>query len=601
MNAARKAVKKNPYSAEAWTNLGSFFASRGRLEKAKDCFTKAIQLSPQSAAALNNLATVCQRLGQYDVAKQYYDSALTLAPGSPDIILNLASLLGTLGSYREALDLIHLILRKSPSLAKVHLVASAIAANLGQFHDALTSIDKARALSSNLPTLATRRADILRELGRCDEALAECEIVLAEKPEDAETLHVKALILRALNKADQALACLATAESVSGTPAKIIADKAWFLAELGRKQEALDALDQALRKQRDLAVAWYCKSFLTRYQSVNSDILTMETLSAKSDLNFRDRLGLHFALGKAYLDIGDGEKAFANLGMGNKLKRSVIDYNRFEEENRVTEIIEAFRNLPSNLPTVSHSIPGRPIFVFGMPRSGTTLIDQILASHRLVSSIGEGRHIDDAGQNWITAFKSGSTPVVSASEQWVRKYVEAINVAACEGHPFVDKTPANFRFAGVIRALFPEARMIHCRRTPLDTCLSCYSLLFTHGHEYTYDLTELGHYYRLYQRLMAHWQATLPPGSMLEVDYESLVDDTAGQIRRMLDYCSLPWDENCLKFHETRRIVATASLDQVRSPIYRSSVGRAQRFRAWLSPLEAALQVPTAAACTTNS
>jgi hypothetical protein len=153
----------------------------------------------------------------------------------------------------------------------------------------------------------------------------------------------------------------------------------------------------------------------------------------------------------------------------------------------------------------------------------------------------------------------------------------------------VDKMPSNFLHAGLISLILPGARMIHCRRDPLDTCLSCYSLLFTSGHEYSYDLGELGRFYRLYRSLMAHWRRILRPESFLEIDYETLVRNTDGEVRKILDFCGLPWDTACLRFHETNRRVTSASLDQVRSPVYANSIGRAQPFRRWLGTLEAAL------------
>jgi hypothetical protein len=150
---------------------------------------------------------------------------------------------------------------------------------------------------------------------------------------------------------------------------------------------------------------------------------------------------------------------------------------------------------------------------------------------------------------------------------------------------FVDKTNSNFLYAGLISLMMPNARMVHCRRDPLDTSLSCYSLLFARGHEFAYDLSELGHYYRLYQQIMTHWRGILPAETLLEVDYETLVGDTEAQVRKILDFCGLPWNDACLRFHETNRLVTTSSFDQVRSPIYKSSVGRAQMFRPWLEPL----------------
>jgi hypothetical protein len=230
----------------------------------------------------------------------------------------------------------------------------------------------------------------------------------------------------------------------------------------------------------------------------------------------------------------------------------------------------------------------RPIFVFGMPRSGTTLVEQILASHPLVRGTGESAHLDTLAKTAIfLPSLSGLTP--DGLTSCGQRYLAMAGAGVPDQLHFVDKTTTNFLYAGLISLILPKAWMIHCCRNPLDTCLSCYSLLFADGHEFSYDFGELGHYYRLYRELMAHWSNVLPSGTILDIDYEALVNDPEGQVRKILAFCGLPWDASCLRFYETQRLVTTSSLDQVRSPIYRSSVGRSQSFRPWLAELEAAL------------
>jgi hypothetical protein len=229
-----------------------------------------------------------------------------------------------------------------------------------------------------------------------------------------------------------------------------------------------------------------------------------------------------------------------------------------------------------------------PIFVIGMPRSGTTLVEQILASHPLVQGAGElpaMRLIVDSVGAYPDAI------ALLARDQLAslgRQYVERTAALATRRH-LVDKMPANFLYAGLIHLMLPNARIIHCRRDPADTCLSCYTKLFSAEQLFSYDLAELGQFHRAYEALMTHWRAMLPPDRLIDVHYEAVVDDLPRQARRLTDWLALPWDENCLRFHETKRMIRTASLSQVRQPIYRSSKGRWRRYVSQLAPLLEAL------------
>jgi len=237
-----------------------------------------------------------------------------------------------------------------------------------------------------------------------------------------------------------------------------------------------------------------------------------------------------------------------------------------------------------------------PIFVVGMPRSGTTLIEQVLASHARAFGAGELVDLDHvvaalrSTNGAQTAFPEVVTEMTSeALRQAGSRYVERISSAVPNMERIVDKMPMNFRFIGLIYFALPNAKIIHVRRDPVDTCFSCYSLLFTGTQSYAYHLAELGRYYRAYEGLMEHWRQVLPHGLMLEVHYENVVNDLEGEARRIIDYCDLPWDDACLRFHETRRAVQTASAAQVRQPVHRLSIGRWRPYRRMLQPLLEAL------------
>ena len=285
-------------------------------------------------------------------------------------------------------------------------------------------------------------------------------------------------------------------------------------------------------------------------------------------------------LGKALLDAGDPDEAFHHLHRGNGLKRSTQSYDADSTSNWMRSIATSFAE---DAPAAVEWEPGvAPVFVLGMPRSGTSLVEQILASHPAVHGAGEMRARQRLADNL------GTSPAAAPPERLVaagKTYrAKVTDLARAKSH-VIDKMSAHFLHVGLIRRMLPGARIIHCRRDPADTCLSCYTQLFIDAQPFTYDLTELGRFHVDYQALMAHWRATLPQSAFLEVDYEAVVADVEAQARRMLDFVGLPWNEACLAFHRTERPVRTASVNQVRQPIYAGSVGRWRRYASHLGPL----------------
>ncbi|MBV8538494.1 MAG: sulfotransferase, partial [Alphaproteobacteria bacterium] len=305
------------------------------------------------------------------------------------------------------------------------------------------------------------------------------------------------------------------------------------------------------------------------------------------------RSDLHFALGKALGDVGDYAGSFRHLIDGNALKRRGVAYNE-------AAVLEFLKSLA--LVFTREMIAGRqgrgnpsqlPVFIVGMPRSGTTLIEQILASHPQVFGGGELSAFSDVMATFtgLDEALAGADPVAAdaALRDVGTRYVDAVKPLAPGALRITDKMPANFRLAGLIHLALPNARIIHARRNPIDTCLSCFGRAFTGDQPFTYDLAELGRYYRAYDGLMAHWRSVLPERNFLEVTYEEVVGDLEGQARRIVAHCGLDWDEACLQFHRTERLVRTASATQVRQPIYKTSVGRWRAYGELLRPLLTAL------------
>ena len=307
----------------------------------------------------------------------------------------------------------------------------------------------------------------------------------------------------------------------------------------------------------------------------------------------KEAIFLHFALGKSYDDLGDHTKAFPHFIEGSRLKRAALDYDPGATTRHFDSIMSNFDASTINRLRDGGDPSHLPIFVLGMPRSGTTLTEQIIASHPEVHGAGELPDMMAIAQRNIAAANFPDN--VRQLDQtklaaWGAEYVAGLRRRAPDARCITDKMPANFQAIGLIHLMLPNAKIIHVNRNPVDTCLSCFTTLFKEGSlEYTYDLAELGRYYADYVRLMGHWRNVLPDGAFLDIQYEDIVADQEGQARRITEYCGLEWDEACLDFYKSQRVVRTASVTQVRQPIYKSSVERWRPYEKFLEPLLDAL------------
>jgi hypothetical protein len=317
-----------------------------------------------------------------------------------------------------------------------------------------------------------------------------------------------------------------------------------------------------------------------------------------SSLTVHEQIELGFALGKAYADIGAHERAFRRLIDANALKRKQTFYDEGASLAGFERMKAAFTDALMRANEGLGDPSCAPVFILGMPRSGTTLVEQILASHPGLFGAGE---IDDFGKATVASLRRAQRSaqdfpeaISTMSGEQLRRlgedYLGRIRAKAPAAERIANKTPENFRLVGLIHLALPNARIIHMRRDPVDRCVSCFSKLFAENLPYAYDLGELGRYYRAYEDLMAHWRAVLPEGVVLDVRYEEVVADLEGQTRRILDHCRLEWDARCLDFHRAARPVRTASVAQVRQPIYASSVGRWRAYEPFLAPLISALR-----------
>jgi tetratricopeptide (TPR) repeat protein len=368
---------------------------------------------------------------------------------------------------------------------------------------------------------------------------------------------------------------------------------------LGRFEEAERAFERALQLAPREASVHLNLANMGRFKAGDRRMPGLQKLLSEVEaLDVDNQIAAHFAMGKALGDLGQYQDAFRHLLKGNALKRRNIAYDEPQRlamfENIRTTFSQDFMTARSGGSDMSWA----PIFIVGMPRSGTTLMEQVLASHSKVFGAGELETFKEAIAECVSSH--GIVPAYPAlvealARDQIRQlgeiYTTRVRARAPEAERIVDKMPLNFVFVGLIHLALPNARFINVRRDPLDTCVSCFSLLFTGSQPFAYDLAELGRYYRGYEAVMEHWHKVLPPGVMIDVHYEDLVDDLEETARRVLRHCDLNWEDACRDFHDTKRAVRTASLMQVREPVYRRSIGTWRRYAEFLEPLGQALEV----------
>jgi tetratricopeptide (TPR) repeat protein len=363
------------------------------------------------------------------------------------------------------------------------------------------------------------------------------------------------------------------------------------LRTVGRQKEAIEAYRQAAAVRPELSEAWWSLSNLKTFRFEEAEIGAMERQLAVENLPDEACVQFSFALGKAYEDRGDHARAFAFYDQGNRKRRARERYDPVQTETINDRIIQVFDAAFLTAHAGGGDPDPAPIFIVGLPRTGSTLVEQILASHSEVDATHElpegGRLINRINRERKDRVHYPEAVRDFDAAQWTAlggAYLEETRKYRADAPRFVDKMPNNFAVIGLLSLALPNARFINTRRHPLDTCLSCYKQLFARGQPFTYDLMELGEYYLQYERLMAHWHAVLPR-RVLDVQYEEMVADQAGQTRRLLEYCGLPWEDACLQFHETERAIRTASSEQVRRPIYDSSIGIWRNYERELAPL----------------
>ncbi len=583
---------REPGNAEARHYLGAILASAGRIQEAKALMKRALELKPSEFAYLENYVGVLVLAEDFAEALEPSRKALKRQPRNPNLVYLNAASLQKLDRLYEARDGFVALLRLAPGHPEGRKEYAVTLTRLGELEEAQRVIEPLIAERPRFADAYLVRANIHSFRFEFGLALADYERTLALQPNSIDALIGRGAALSQIDRLPEALGCYDQAIALGGDgETRGLAARGAALAEVGETEEARQTLRRATESGVNSGGAWQSFVDLVKFEAGDPAFAAMEARLAETERKRpSEAQALHFALAKAYLDVGDSERAFAHLDAANHMKRAQFAYDADANRTRNAAIAAAFSVETFARFAGAGSHAAAPIFVVGMPRSGTTLIEQILASHPAIHGAGELPALPQIAAE-IGGLPEGLGGLTADDLAGLGDdYLARAGAPPAGKTRVVDKLPGNFVNIGLIRLILPEARIIHVRRDPVDTCLSCYSKNFKGANlPYTYDQTELGLFYRDYESLMAHWRASLPATHFLEVEYEAVVDDLDAQARRMIAFLGLPWDTACLEFHRTKRPVRTASVNQVRKPIYRASVGRWRQHAAFLGPLIKAL------------
>ncbi len=551
-----KAIEQNPKSAEAYFKLGGALKAQGMDEKAEQAFARSREMSPQR--------------GQ----------------------LEQAAMLFAHGKFREAEKVAKELVRQNPHDVNAAVLLARIAIQANCYEDAEALL---RKVVEHTPRFIEAWHDLstaLKEQSKHTEAVEVLDRALEIDPNNAISHYFHAAALAMDARPEQAEVSYKNALKLDPALSGAHLGLGHVLKTLGKQEEGIAAYRKAMELRPNFGEIHYSLSNLKTFVFSDEEIADMVQRLDSGQISNESVVHFSFALGKAFEDARDYDRAFEYYSRANQAHRETIAYDPVQTEIIHSKIRDVFSTeLFEQFSAGSHGCPDpAPIFILGLPRSGSTLLEQILASHSQVDGTSELPDLSLVSQSLTDRARGLTYPGVLPElnpeklRQLGEQYISQTLRHRAGAVYFTDKMPNNFPHIGFIQLILPNATIIDARRHPLDSCLGCFKQHFAKGQTFTYDLFELGEFYLEYQKMMDHWDKVLP-GKVLHVQYEAVVADLENQVRRILDHCGLPFEENCVNFHATDRAVRTASSEQVRQPIYSGSVNTWKRFEKHLEPL----------------
>lgn len=600
--ALRKAIGIDPNYSQAYNNMGIIYYDKKEFDEAAKSYEKALDLNEGYPEAHNNLGNAYRALDRGEEALEHYERAIMLKENYAEAYNNMATVLRDKDLKEEAEHAYKRAIQLKPDYTEAFN-------NLASFYIQEKNTDEALRIlgeglkvdDKNVPILVNV-ARVQLEKNNYEAAEMACKIALQQDPGSAEAECVYGQICHDLDQYDEALGHFEKAIQLNPDYGEANNHYGIALKSVGRLDDAKKQFERTLERNEKAFGAYSNLADLQKFTPKTKLLKKMEKLMKEAEDPDTERyMALHFALGKAYDDSGQYDKAFSHFSRGTKLKRAKLDYKEDDTKAFFEDIKAIFtKDIFGKDRPFEGLETEKPVFVLGMPRSGSTLTEQIISSHPQAFGAGEIKTLARS----IGALRS-KFPNVPRYPAMVGKmnvnhykligelYLEYIDKVGGDALRVTDKMLSNYYFVGLLNLIFPKAKVINIVRNPVDTCLSAYTKLFKDDMPHSYDLGEMGRYYMMYEDIIAHWNKVLPKGYMMQVNYEDVVNDTEGKAKELIDFVGLPWDDACVNFHKSKRPIKTASVVQVRKPVYKTSVERWKNYGAKnLQPLLDALEWP---------
>jgi predicted Zn-dependent protease len=596
LETLRGLAATQPRSAATHFEYGQTLLEAGQNPEAVAAIRRALELKPDLPDAWRVLGDALRASGHGAGADAAYANHIRAATRDPKLIAAASALVEN--RLPEAERRLRQHLENHPSDVAALRMLAEVAARRGRYSDAEELLTRCLELAPSFHEARHNYAIVLHRMNKVPQALAEVDRLLALEPHSGPYRNLKAVVLAKVGEFAESLDLFASVLKASPRQARIWMSYGHALSTAGREADSIQAYRRCIELLPQCGEAWWSLANLKTFRFTDAEVATMRRELARADLGAEDRFHLHFALGKALEDAQQYEPSFEHYAEGNRLRAEQLSYSAAATSALVAVSKTLFTPEFFSARAGWGATAPDPVFIVGLPRAGSTLIEQILASHSQVEGTMElpnifsmagklvGRGSEDLDARYAAAIAALSAQQCRALGE---QYLEETRIQRKTGKPlFIDKMPNNFLHLGFIHLILPQAKIIDARRHPMACGFSLFKQHFARGQNFSYSLGDIGRYYCDYVELMAHYDGVLP-GRVYRVIHERLIEDTEAQVRALLAYCGLDFEESCLRFYENERAVRTASAQQVRRPISRAGVDQWRHYEPWLGPLREAL------------
>lgn len=587
----KKAIKLNPGFSEAHNNLGNVFKNMMRFHDSKHAFLKALEIKPDDSMILNNLAILSHLMGHNNDALIYINKAIKKQPADINSFINLGNILRNTGDHEKSSEAYEKALSIDPQNRYCLVSMGTLYVNMGNANEASRLFRKVLSIEPYNLEATVNLGNILLSEGELYEAESLYRQLIIKGCKDKYISNNLGSVLREKGNVLESIDVLKASLSNNEYDHNTYVNIGMSLRATGNFKEAEENYLKAISLEPECSEAYRELASMKKYSEKDWLVNKMEKIHKKLEVDDVRKMNLSFGLGKIFEDLKEYNKSFGFYKEANRIKRKTSNFSIEKSSRFFKNITDAFsRKELAGYKNIGYQ-DEVPIFVLGMPRSGSSLVEQILSSHSSVYGAGELRDLSLTVKSMLSEYKDRDYPEIlfDMDEKSIRSmgesYVNKIRMHSKEAKYIVDKMPHNFIYIGLINIILPNAKIIHCKRKPLENCFSIYKNIFSSGHGYAYDMEELGKYYNLYNNMM-NSMFNIFPDKILTINYEDLVCDQVEQTRRLIQFCDLPWEESCISYHKTDRPVVTNSSSQVRKKIYTDSLSLDDVYKEQLKPLQ---------------